>query len=158
MGCHGRDIRSEHAAIFGMHGPLDRQGPRFFCLETQGRPYRLSPPSWKSHWCQHRYNSPRGIDFDSEDLCIMCLPHVLNICSKHATDDLTSADFSSILESSFKFSNSSINKCMYVEALRKDPIVHARDMVCIVHSSSLCCESFKTLIVGGNNREYLSRP
>ena len=96
----------------------------------------------------------RGIDFDSEDLHIMCLPHVLNICSKHATDNFTSADFSSILESSFKFSNSSINKRTYVEALRKDPAVRACDVVRIVRSSSLRRESFKTLIVDGNNREY----
>ena len=96
----------------------------------------------------------RGIDFDSEDLRIMCLPHVLNICSKHATDNFTSADFSSILESLFEFPNSSINKRTYVEALRKDPTAHARDVVCIVRSSSLRCESFKTLIVDGNNREY----
>ena len=96
----------------------------------------------------------RGIDFDSEDLRIMCLPHVLNICSKHATDDFTSADFSSVLESSFEFPNSSLNKHTYVEALRKDPAARARDVVRIVHSSSLRRESFKTLIVDGNNREY----
>ena len=96
----------------------------------------------------------RDIDFDSEGLRIMCLPHVLNICSKHATDNFTSADFSSILESSFKFSNSSINKRTYVEALRKDPAACARNLVRIVRSSSLHRESFKTLIVDGNNREY----
>ncbi|KIM64060.1 hypothetical protein SCLCIDRAFT_50902, partial [Scleroderma citrinum Foug A] len=67
----------------------------------------------------------RGIDFNSQDLHIMCLPHVLNICSKHATDDFTSADFSSILESLFEFPNSSINKRTYVEALRKDPAARA---------------------------------
>ena len=96
----------------------------------------------------------RGIDFDAQDLHIMCLPHVLNICSKHATDDFTSEDFSSVLESSFKFPDSSINKHTYIEALRKDPAAHARNVVHIVHSSSLRCESFKTLIVDGNCREY----
>ena len=96
----------------------------------------------------------RGIDFDAQDLRIMCLPHVLNICSKHATDDFTSADFSSVLESSFEFPDSSINKHTYIEALRKDPAARARDVVRIVRSSSLRRESFKTLIVDGNRREY----
>ena len=96
----------------------------------------------------------RGIDFDSQDSRIMCLPHVLNICSKHATDDFTSADFSSVLESTFEFPGSSLDKHTYVEALRKDPTARACDVVCIVRSSSLRCESFKMLIVDGNKREY----
>ena len=95
-----------------------------------------------------------GINFDSQDLSIMCLPHVLNICSKHATDDFTSTNFSSVLELSFKFPGSSLNKHTYVEALRKDPAAHAHDVVHIMHLSSLHHESFKMLIVDGNKREY----
>ena len=95
-----------------------------------------------------------GIDFDPQDSHIMCLPHVLNICSKHATDNFTSTDFTPVPETLFEFPGSSTNKHAYVEALRKDPAVCAHNMVRIVHSSSLHCESFKAILLDGNSREY----
>ena len=94
------------------------------------------------------------IDFDPKDLCIMCLPHVINLCSKHTTDDFTSADFTSVPEASFEFPGSNTNKHAYITALRKDPAAHGRDVVCIVHSSSLHRKSFKDIILDGNARKY----
>ena len=96
----------------------------------------------------------RGIDFDPQDSRIMCFPHILNICSKHATDDLASADLTSVSEASFVFPGSNVNKRAYLEALGRDPIAHAHDVVHIVRSSSLRCESFKEIILDGNIKKY----
>ena len=95
-----------------------------------------------------------GIDFDPQDLRIMCLPHVLNICSKHATDNFTSTNLTSIAESSFDFPGSNVNKQAYIEVLKVDPVARARDVVRIVCSSSLCRESFKEIILDGNIKKY----
>ena len=84
----------------------------------------------------------------------MCLPHVLNICSKHATDDFASINLTSIAESSFDFPGSNVNKQAYIQALKVDPVARARDMVRIVRSSSLRRESFKEIILDGNIKKY----
>ena len=95
-----------------------------------------------------------SINFDPQDSCIMCFPHILNICSKHATDDFTSADLTSVSEASFVFPGSNVNKHAYLEALRRDPITRARDVVHIVRSSSLHHESFEEIILDGNIKKY----
>ena len=96
----------------------------------------------------------RDIDFDPKDSRIMCLPHIINLCSKHAMDDFTSADFTSVPEASFKFPGSNTNKRAYITALRKDPAAHSCDVVRIVRSSSLCRKSFKDIILDSNARKY----
>ena len=95
-----------------------------------------------------------GIDFNPQDSRIMCLPHVLNICSKHATDDFASTNLTSIAESSFDFPSNNVSKQAYIEALKVDPVARARDVVCIVRSSSLHHESFKEIILDGNIKKY----
>lgn len=96
----------------------------------------------------------RGIDFDPQDSRIMCFPHILNICSKHATNDLASADLTSVSEASFVFPGSNVNKHAYLEAFRRDPIACARDVVRIVRLSSLRRESFKEIILDSNIKKY----
>ena len=94
------------------------------------------------------------IDFNPKDSRIMCLPHVINLCSKHAMDDFTSADFTLVPEASFEFPGSNTNKRTYITALRKDPAARGCDVVHIVHSSSLHHKSFKDIILDGNARKY----
>ena len=96
----------------------------------------------------------RSINFDPEDSHIMCLPHIINICSKHTTDDFSSADFTLVPEALFAISGSKINKCAYVAVLRKDPAARACDVVRAVCSSSLRRETFKELILDGNNKKW----
>jgi len=94
------------------------------------------------------------IDFDPQDSCIMCLAHVVNICSKHATDNFTSADFTLVPDALFAITSSNINKHAYIAALRKGPAAHTRDVVCTVHSSSLRHETFKEIILDGNDKKW----
>ena len=96
----------------------------------------------------------RDILFDSQDLRIMCLPHILNICAKHATDDFTSADFSSISGESFQFPRGNVDKHTYLEALNRDPFARARDVVRVVRSSNLRRESLREIVLDGNNKKY----
>ena len=96
-----------------------------------------------------------GINFNPKDSRIMCLPHIINLCSKHAMDNFASADFTAVPETSFESSgNTTIDKCAYVAALRRDPVARARDVVRIVRSSSLHRESFKDIILNGNAKKY----
>ena len=48
----------------------------------------------------------------------------------------------------------SVSKQAYIEVLKVDPVARARDVVRIVCSSSLRCESFKEIILDGNIKKY----
>ena len=90
-------------------------------------------------------------DFDANDCRIMCLPHILNICSKHVVEKYMSADFLSVPSGAWvDLHGAAINKSLYVNAVKKDPIKHGRDIVRAVRASSLHCQAYQTTIIHSN--------
>jgi len=97
-----------------------------------------------------------GIKFDHVDWCIMCLPHVLNICSKHVMEEYTDADFAAVSDTWVNALSDVVNKDKYIEALQHDPVALGRDIVQIIRSSSLCCEGFTNTIATGNQMSWFT--
>ncbi|KAL4078016.1 hypothetical protein J3A83DRAFT_4186260 [Scleroderma citrinum] len=97
-----------------------------------------------------------GIKFDHIDQCIMCLPHVLNICLKHIAEKYTDADFASISDTWVNVHGDVIDKDKYIKAFQCDPIVLGCDVVQIIQSSSLCHKGFITTIVTGNQMSWFT--
>ncbi|KIK92381.1 hypothetical protein PAXRUDRAFT_90218, partial [Paxillus rubicundulus Ve08.2h10] len=49
-----------------------------------------------------------------------------------------------------------INKTAYIEALQHDPIAFGRDIVCVIHASSLCHENFHNTVTTGNQMNWFT--
>ena len=81
----------------------------------------------------------------------MCLPHILNICSKHVVEKYISADFLSVPSGAWVDSlGAAIDKGLYINAVKKDPIKHSNDIIHAVHASSLRHQACQTTIINGN--------
>ena len=76
-----------------------------------------------------------GIKFDHIDQRIMCLLHILNICSKHITEEYTDADFAAVSDAWVNALGDDINKDEYIEALQCDLVVLGCNIVQIIRSS-----------------------
>ena len=86
----------------------------------------------------------------------MCLPHILNICSKHVVEEYIDADFAGVSDAWVNALGDVINKDKYTEALQHDLVVLGHDIVQIIRSSSLCCEGFTNAIVTGNQMSWFT--
>ena len=98
----------------------------------------------------------RGIKFDHIDRRIMCLPHILNICSKHVMEEYADADFAAVSDAWVNALGNVVNKDKYIEALQHDLIVLGHDIVRIIRSSSLHHEGFGNTIVTGNQMSWFT--
>ncbi|KIM54018.1 hypothetical protein SCLCIDRAFT_31420 [Scleroderma citrinum Foug A] len=98
----------------------------------------------------------RGIKFDHIDRRIMCLPHILNICSKHIVEEYADADFAAVSDAWVNALGDVVDKDKYIEALQRDPIALGRDIVWIIRSSSLRREGFCNTIVTGNQMSWFT--
>ena len=97
-----------------------------------------------------------GIKFDHIDRHIMCLPHILNICSKHIVEEYADADFATVSDAWVNALGDVVDKDKYIEALQRDPIALGHDIVWIIRSSSLCHEGFCNTIVTGNQMSWFT--
>ena len=86
----------------------------------------------------------------------MCLPHILNICSKHVMEEYADADFATVSDTWVNALSDVIDKEKYIEALQCDPIALGCDIVRIIRSSSLCCEGFGNTIVTANQMSWFT--
>jgi hypothetical protein len=85
----------------------------------------------------------RGVQFPTEERRIMYLLHILNTCSRHVTKQYHKTEFFNVFDEDWiDQSDNSIDKDVYVEALRRDPINCARRVVKSICASSLCWEAF----------------
>ena len=98
----------------------------------------------------------RGIKFDRIDQWIMCLPHILNICSKDITEEYTDADFAAVSDAWVNALGDDINKDEYIEALQRDPVVLGCNIVQIIRSLSLRHEGFANTIATGNQMNWFT--
>lgn len=88
-----------------------------------------------------------GIHFPADECRIMCLPHILNTCSKHVTEKYCQTDFFTVADEDWiGDSGEPINKAAYIEVLSRDPINRARQVAKSVHASNLHQEAFKNTI------------
>ena len=63
------------------------------------------------------------IDFDPVDRCIMCFPHVINICCQHVINEFTNFD----LVDSFDLDDDipgHVGVQSYEDAVKHDPVAH----------------------------------
>ena len=90
-------------------------------------------------------------DFDANNHQIMCLPHILNICSKHIVEKYTSANFLLVPSGAWvDLLGAAIDKSLYINVVKKDPIKHSHNIVHTVCASSLCHQAYQTTIIHGN--------
>ena len=60
----------------------------------------------------------------------MCLPHILNICSKHVIEKYMSTDFLSVPSGAWIDSlGAVIDKSLYINAVKKDTIKHSCNII-----------------------------
>ena len=62
----------------------------------------------------------------------MCMPHILNICTKHAVDKYSDVDLSAVDEAWVNSLDNVSHKDTYVEALCRDPVALGHDIVHLV--------------------------
>lgn len=93
----------------------------------------------------------RGIQFPADERHIMCLPHVLNTCSKHVAEQYLKADLLRVPDVAWidQFGQT-IDKHAYIESLQQDPINCARRLVKAVRASCRRREEFASTIQNGN--------
>ena len=90
-------------------------------------------------------------DFNANDCWIMCLPHILNICSKHIIEKYMSTEFLSVPSGAWVDSlGAVIDKSLYINAVKKDSIKHSRNIIHTVCVSSLCHQAYQITIIHSN--------
>ena len=62
----------------------------------------------------------------------MCMPHILNICTKHVVDKYSDVDLSAVGEAWVNSLDNISDKDTYVEALCRDPVALGHDIVHLV--------------------------
>jgi hypothetical protein len=97
----------------------------------------------------------REIDFNAKDRQIMCFLHTMNICVKHVLDKIFDADLD-IMEQAFirAFPDESVNKDLYLAAVKDCPISLGRDTVHTIHASGLRRDEFMDVVKDGNRRGW----
>lgn len=96
----------------------------------------------------------RGVDFDANERRILCLPHLLNTCAKHVTENYKSADVSAFARQVWVDDlGRQIDQKAYVEGLKHDPIKRGRNIVRSLRASHLRRNAFCSTIKNGNDME-----
>jgi hypothetical protein len=97
----------------------------------------------------------QNINFNSIDRCIMCFPHVINICCQHVISTFTNAELS---ESTEEFSADEVpdrpHLQTFKQAVSRDPIALGRNIIRTFRSSGQCHDSFIEAIRDGNAKGY----
>lgn len=92
----------------------------------------------------------RNIWFPAEERRIVCLPHILNCCARHATEDYHKSLPDIPDRDWMDQSGREIDRDAYIGALRQNPIKRARQIVRAIRASSLRRETFTKSIQNGN--------
>lgn len=92
-----------------------------------------------------------GIDFDANERRIICLPHLLNTCARHVTENYKAVDFLDIGVDAWVDSlGDIINRDTYIMELKRDPIKLARNIVRCLRASNGRRLAFQATIRNGN--------
>ncbi|KAG6379029.1 hypothetical protein JVT61DRAFT_11455 [Boletus reticuloceps] len=100
-------------------------------------------------------DNPEGA-YDTQEHCIQCFPHIINLCVQHILNKYTQADFSDAPSTWINNQGIVINKAEYVKAVQGDPVCLGRDMVSTMHGSDQCHNGFQLMIENGNNAEVFT--
>lgn len=97
----------------------------------------------------------RDIKFHYQDNCIMCFPHIINICSQHVIAALTKATRDSTdMETDENFPVAPNGEQTYQEACARDPIALGRNIVRVIRASGQRRDDFHNTIRNGNENKY----
>jgi len=100
----------------------------------------------------------RDVPFDHNNNCIMCFPHIINICTTHTVESLTDpaladeqTDFDAIpflggMEQDYR------------QAVEHNPIALCCCIVQAIRASGKCCDDFQEIICTGNEEGWFDLP
>jgi hypothetical protein len=95
----------------------------------------------------------RGIQFHPVENRIPCFPHIINICVKHILDEYWKADFSDVV-GRWVIEGKTIEKDMYVQAIRLKALDCARLLIRTIRASDKRRSSFRVIITTGNDEKW----
>ena len=111
------------------------------------------------------------IMFDPDQRRVMCHPHLVNLCSKHAYKSFMKVDVSEIerditTNTVKRCSNTEkpvpvdehISKQDYIQAICNNPLEKARSLVRAIRASGLWCDAFQERIRVGNQHGWHKYP
>lgn len=97
----------------------------------------------------------RDIPFDAKDRRIMCLPHVINICSGKIINKFTNEELidDSEDDDSYLYGDTP-SRQTYEEAFKRDPIALGRSIVRVIRASGKRRTEFLDIISSGNSKNW----
>jgi hypothetical protein len=98
----------------------------------------------------------RDIPFNAKDRRIMCLPHVINICSGKIISKFTNEE---LIDDSEDVDDSCLygetpSRQTYEEAVKRDPIALGRSIVRVIRASGQRRDAFQDIISSGNSKNW----
>ena len=99
----------------------------------------------------------RDIPFDQHENRIMCFPHVINICCQHVLKEFTCLDHASTDEDDIAdLPELGHTQQSWDDAVRRDPIALARNIVRTIRASGHGREQFNSIIIDGNDKQWFT--
>ena len=107
------------------------------------------------------------IVFDPDQRWVMCHPHLINLCTKHACEGFTNVNASEIEHNittdtvkrhpnteKYMPVNERVSKEDYIQMIHSKPLNKARSLVCAIHASGLQRNTFQERIKVGNEQGW----
>lgn len=99
------------------------------------------------------------LEFQAQDRRIMCFPHVINICVQHVLDSFSDPDLEKVaLAWVDAFDDDAVDKDLYIEAVKKNPLVLGRVIVRVIRASGLRRDEFSIAVKTGNLQAWFKTP
>jgi hypothetical protein len=91
------------------------------------------------------------LGFDASDRRIMCFPHIMNICLQHVNDKFSAPKLTKLAMAWVDcFDDDAVDKDLYLEAVKKNPVALGHDIVCVIRASGIRRDKFAKTIKTGN--------
>ncbi|KAF8430929.1 hypothetical protein L210DRAFT_3416878, partial [Boletus edulis BED1] len=91
--------------------------------------------------------------YNTQEHCIRCFPHIINLCVQHMLNKYTEVDFSNVLPMWVNDYRVVIDKVLYVEAVQGDPMGLGRNSVSAIRVSGQHHTGFIKTIANSNKGE-----
>lgn len=99
------------------------------------------------------------LEFQAQDRRIMCFPHVINICVQHVLNSFSDPDLEKVaLAWVDAFDDGAVDKDLYIEAVKKNPLVLGRVIVRVIRASGLRRDEFSIAVKTGNLQAWFKTP
>ena len=97
----------------------------------------------------------RDINFDAADRCMMCFPHVINICWQHVITAFTNpALASSVVDFVAESHQGPVDQQTFETAVKQDPVTLGCNIVCALQSSGQRHDAFDDLVRDSNEKGW----